>query len=299
MFKNLSKPIIILGFGRSGTSIVADIILNHKSLAYVSNYNAFAPKSKLVNLMRLPFDNKLYKIQGQKKQLNKVSFLNKYTFKNAESYSFLNYVTKRDFGIGFLNDTKLNESEICEMRKKFNQLVKLQLKSRLAFKTTGPSRLKFLHQIFPDAQFIFLKREPLPNISSLLKVGFYQDRKTKLHWKGKNVYSIKELEFAENNKHNPAYIAALQYFKVNQMHNREIEELGIQNQIHTIQYERFVENPEAEITRVLDFVDLNKDKSITSFMQRNKIENRNKPNHVYFGSAEEDKKVENIAKYGL
>jgi len=64
--KKVKNPIIILGFGRSGTSIVADIILKHKDLAYISNYNAIAPSSKLINLMRLPFDNKLYKIQGQK-----------------------------------------------------------------------------------------------------------------------------------------------------------------------------------------------------------------------------------------
>lgn len=299
MYKKLNKPIIIHGFGRSGTSIVADIILNHKSLAYVSNYNAIAPKSKWVNLMRLPFDNKFYKISGQKEQLNKVSMLNKYTFKNAESYSFLNYVTNRDFGKGFLNDTKLNESEIREMRSKFNELVKFQLKSRLAFKTTGPSRLKFLHQIFPDAQFIFVKRKPLPNISSLLKVGFYQDRKTKLHWEGKDIYNAKELEFVNNNKDYPRYIAALQYFKVHQTHYREIEELGIQNQVHTIQYEGFVENPEAEISRALDFVGLDKDSSIASFMHRNKIENRNKSNHIYFGSTEEEKKVEDIAKHGI
>lgn len=297
--KALNKPIIIIGFGRSGTSIVADILLKHNSLAFISNYNAKAPTTKWVNLIRLLFDNKLYKIQGQKKQLNKVSFLNKYTFKNAEAYNFLNVVTNRNFGKRFLNEEVLTTSEIEEIRNKFNDLVKLQFKKRLAFKTTGPSRINFLNQIFPDAYYICVKRKPLPNISSLLNVGFYQDRKTKLHWEGKDVYSKEEVEFVNKSKAYPAYIAALQYYKVHQMHQQEVEALGLQNQVHTIHYERFVENPEDEISRALDFVGLDKDNNIISFMQKNKIENRNKPNHIYFGSVEEDFKIEAIAKYGI
>lgn len=235
----------------------------------------------------------------KKKQLNKVSLLNKYTFKNAEAYRYLNETTQRNFGKSFLNKDILTDGEISNIRRKFNQLLKLQFKSRLAFKTTGPSRLRFLHQIFPDAQYVFVKREPLPNISSLLKAGFYQNRKKNLHWEGDEVYSTAELNFVEKHKDRPEYIAALQYFKVHQIHNQEVNELNLNDRIYTIHYEDFVDNPDRIIASTLEFLGLRNDNRIQHFMAHNRIVNRNKINHTYFGSENEDQKIEYICRYGI
>jgi omega-hydroxy-beta-dihydromenaquinone-9 sulfotransferase len=298
MNKTLNKPIILLGMGRSGTSIVADIILNHQSLSGVSNYHGKYPLNKYVNFIRLLSDNKLYKILGQKQQLNNVNILQKYAYRPSESYDYLNAVMGVDFGKRFLNKIELSDTQIEDIRAHFSQLTKYQFKERLGFKITGPSRIKFLHQIFPNAQYINITRNPLPNLRSLLKVSFYKDRKHQLWWQGEEVYNQNELLFAKENSKHPEFIAALQYYKIRQMHLQEIKLFSLENNVITIKFEDFIKQPEDEIQRILDFTGLKKDRNISKFMKNNKIFNQNKKN-IYFFSKEMDSKIMNIAINGI
>src|SRR5699024_6325817 len=136
----------------------------------------------------------LWQYSGQKDQLNEVPLFKKYIFKPAESYRFWDSVTEKDFVRGFLYREKVSDQKREQIRSLFSGIVKYQNRERLAFKITGPSRLGYLHSIFPDAEFVFIKRKPLPNIRSMLKVDFYQDRKFKLWWHGGDIYSAREQE---------------------------------------------------------------------------------------------------------
>src|ERR1043166_167562 len=91
--KKISKPIIFIGSPRSGSTIISEIILRHPSLAWPSNYQERYPSSPEVNLIRILFENKLWCLQGQKHQLNKVSLINSFLFKPSEAYVFFDYVT--------------------------------------------------------------------------------------------------------------------------------------------------------------------------------------------------------------
>ena len=294
----LIKPLIIIGFGRSGSSIISDIILKNNDLALVSNFRSKYPKNKYIDLIRLVFDNKFYSLRGQKEQLNKVSLLNRFIFKNSESYPFHNYITKVNFGKRFLNKLELTEKQITEIRKGYFNLTKFQFKKRLGFKITGPSRLKYLNQIFPDARYIYVIREPLPNIRSFIKVGFNQDRIHDLWWEGDEIYTKEEIDFVQQNSSQPEYIAALQYFKIHQNHLLEAEFLGIQNKIFTIKYEEFVTNPELKIQEMLNFAELKVDKNIKDFLSKNKIYNQNNNTDFYFSDGL-DKKVLDISLNGI
>lgn len=84
----LERPIIFIGVARAGTSVISEIILQHDDLAVISSYHDKFPNSTLVNFIRPVVDNKLWRINGQKKQLNKVSFGNRYSFKSTEAYNF-------------------------------------------------------------------------------------------------------------------------------------------------------------------------------------------------------------------
>lgn len=241
------------------------------------------------------FDNSLWRVSGQKEQLNKTPLLNKWIFKSAESYSFWDYITDRDFAGDFLYEIEENIERRKSIRLIFANMVKYQNRKRLAFKLTGPARLGYLRSIFPDAKFKYVKREPLPNIRSLLKVGFYQDRKDKLSWSGP--YLEKEqkavAQWAGNNLER---IAALQYYKVNEIYN--LEKASIESQIMEIAYENFIKDPHKEIKRILDFVDLDQDDRIRNYLKHNKIYNRNTIEKYYFSSIM-DKEIENIAVSGI
>ena len=101
----------------------------------------------------------------------------------------------------------------------------------------------------------------------------------------------------QQNKDTPELIAALQYYKINYMHQLEVKELGVAKRVITIKYENFIKQPEKEIDRILTFVSLEKDKSIKKFMSNNEIFNRNKKEDYYF-SKEMDEKVMHIAING-
>lgn len=295
---SLKEPVIIIGFGRSGTSIFADAFFQHPELAFISNYNAKFASSDLVNLIRYLFDNNFWHIVGQKKQLNKVSLINRYAFKPAESYGYLNKLMTSDFGRGFLLGLEEEESRKKEIREKLYKLVMLQGRSRFGLKVTGPSRLGYLNSLFPDAKFIRIKRKPLPNIKSLLKVGFYQGRERSLWWQGDEVYSKCELEFVNENSDKPELIAALQYFKINKIHDQEVARYNLERRVKTFEYETFFNEPKKTLEEALDFVNLQKSKKVDRFLEKNEIYNRNVGGNFYF-SEDMDPEVSRIALFGL
>lgn len=273
--KNISKPIIVIGSGRSGTTIISEILFRHEDLAWPSNYQEKFPSFPAINFARSIFENKLWRMQGQKPQLNKVSKLNKILFKPAEAYNFWEYLTgpKVDFSRGFLIEERPTEKDIKKIRKAFRKLVNYQSKKRLAFKITGPSRIGYLKAIFPDAVFINVVREPLSTINSWLNVDFWQDKgKHQLWWTG--AYTPQEQEWANKNADKPELLAAMQYRKLMEMTEKEITE----HHAHclTIRYEDFVNDAPAVINRILHFAELDTSKSVNEYLSGIKIFNQNK-----------------------
>jgi len=273
--ENITKPVIIIGPGRSGTTIISEIIFRHETLAWPSNYQEKFPSLTEINLLRNFFDNRLWHVLGQKPQLNKVSSFNKFLFKPAEAYHFWEYLTgpRIDFSRGFLIYDRATPEETQKIRCVFNKLIKYQSKSRLAFKITGPSRIGYLKSIFPDAVFINVLREPLPTINSWLNVDFWQDKgKSQLWWKG--AYTLHEEAWALKNSDKPELLAALQYKKLMDVTAMEIEQH--KPKCLTVHYEEFVMHPSQVIKGILDFVGLTHSPFIKKYLQQNKIYNQNR-----------------------
>jgi hypothetical protein len=290
--KKVSKPIIIIGSGRSGTTIISEIIFRHEDLAWPSTYQEKFPAFSSINLVRNIFDNPFWRRLGQKRQLNKVSRFNKILFKPSEAYNFWEHITGKriDFSRGFLLEERASEEEKKKIRSVFSKMVAYQKRKRLAFKITGPSRIGYLTSIFPDALFINIVREPLPTIHSWLKVDFWQNKgKNQLWWTG--AYNEEEINWASNNSENPPLLAALQYKKLNDITKLEIEKHKVK--CLTVRYEDFVLTPEKIIEDILDFCGLPESKLVTEYMKRNKIYNQNKKEVSTF-SKQEDADIEKI-----
>ncbi len=295
----LDKPIIFFGFPRSGTTIISEIIMQHHKLAWVSNFQAKFPNTPSINFLRNLFQNPFWDVRGKKNQLNDVPFFNKYIFKPGESYNFWNTITEREFAKSFLFNIKEHSKRVFISRSFFKKLVRFQNRERLSFKVTGPSRLVYLNSLFPNACFIRIKRDPLPTLRSLLKVGFWNkgDGESKLWWNQEGVYNDEEKIFIQQFKsEEPDLLAALQYYKVDQIHKREQELCGVN--ILEVKYEDFISNPENTIQEILSFVKLEKDKKIDRYFTENKIHNRNKRKE-YFISSELDAQAYSIASEGV
>lgn len=284
-YKELEKPIIFIGTGRSGSSVISEIIMRHKNLAFPSQYQNKYLNNTSINYLRLLFDNALWRVHGQKAQLNKVGFLNRFTFRPVEAYAMWNMLVEPpiSFSRDFLINTRASEESSNKIRHYFYQLVKKQGKIRLSFKITGPSRMEYLLSIFPDAQFVNLTREPIPVISSFLKVGFWESRgKNQLWWRG--AYSEEELEWATQHENNPVALTALQIKKVMDVTQAEIEKC--KPEIMEAGYADFIKNPEKTVENILGFTGLTHDQACFDYLKNNKIINRDKKDEEYFTESE-------------
>ncbi len=277
----LRKPIIFIGNPRSGTSVISEIVMRHKDIGYPSHYQNGFPRNTNINYFRRLFDNRFWRIQGQKKQLNKVNLINRFTFRTGENYPMWRAIVEEhiDFGRDFLLETKAGEENVKFLRKFFNNIVRKQGKERLAFKITGPSRVEYLLSIFPDAQFVRIHRKPIPTISSLLRVNFWKDLGyNKLWWVG--AYTKEEEEWALKHKNDPVALTAFQTKKITEETDKELQKLG--PTVLDIQYSDFVKDPEAIIRTILEYSGLSQDKACFDYFKENKIYNQNKKNEDYF-----------------
>lgn len=270
---DIKKPIIFIGFPRSGTSIISEIIFQHEHLAWPSNYQDKYPNSSLVNRVRPFIDNRFWRFHGQKPQLNKVPWYNRFAFKPSEAYNFWESITGEniDFSRGFLLNTKVEEARKGKIISRFKKIVRFQNRKRLAFKITGPGRISYLNSIFPDAVFIEITREPFATIRSLMKVPFWENKNDRLYWQG--AYTDDEVLEAKKHYDQPALLAAIQYKRIKETIADEKNTSNVN--YHVFDYENFIREPEVIIEKILELTSLPKSKLIDEYLENNKIINRN------------------------
>lgn len=278
----LAKPIIIFGSGRSGTTILSEILFQHEDLAWHNNYQEIFTSTAAINYLRRLWDNKwwrlvrFWKFVGVSKNTrqkfgNTVKLV---VFNPIERYAFWEKITgpRIDFSRGFLLGEKATEEEKNHIRSFLARQVKYQGRKRLIMKFTGPARLEYLTSIFPDAIIISISREPIATVRSWLEVGFWQRMGIdKLWWIG--AYTPEEEAYAETLKGNAPLITAFQYRKLQETTAHEIEKLGL-NVLQT-HYEDFVKDPQAFIKEVMKFAQLPPSKFVDRYMNEMVVSNRN------------------------
>lgn len=268
----LARPVIIFGTGRSGTTIISDIIFQHEDLAWHSNYQELFPNIAAVNYLRRLFDNKYWRRIGMNTQNNK-SLINYFCFRPIERYNFWEAITgpRIDFSRDFLLNQTATPEEKSKMRNFFSKMVSYQKRKRLAFKITGPARMEYLMSVFPDAVFVNVVRDPVSTVRSWLEVSWADQITDQLWWTG--AYDDKELGKAKELSATPALFAAFQYKKIMETTEQEIKKM--KPEIYTVSYEEFVGNPKATISKLLSSVGLKESKFIDDYMEKISVSNRN------------------------
>ena len=273
----LKDPIIFIGPGRSGSTIISEIILAHESLAWPSNYQEYFPRVLAVNLLRPLFDNSLWQFTGEKGQLNRVRFLNNLLPRPAEAFPFWQQITRDeiDFSRGFLLGETAQADERERIRRAVGKIVRWQGRQRFAMKLTGPGRIGYLHSIFPDACFVNVVRDPVATVNSLLKVPFWKELGMhRLWWTG--AYSEAELEAFETFRDDPVAVTAFQLNKVLQTTLAEAE--ACQAKMLTLPYETFVEDPRAGTESLCHFLNLDLSPALQQKLSQTSIHDQNRAN---------------------
>ncbi len=294
----LQKPVILFGSGRSGTTIISEILFQHEDLAWHSNYQEIFPRIPQINYLRRLFENKWWRlvkfwnfvgVSKNTRQKKSKQLINLAIFNPIERYNFWEKVTgpRIDFSRGFLLNTTATEEERTYIRSFLAKQVKYQGRKRLIMKFTGPARLEYLSSIFPDAIFVNIVREPIATVRSWLEVGFWQTKGiNRLWWTG--AYSPQEEREAEKLKNDPALITAFQYKKLMETTAYEIEKLGLQ--VYESHYENFVKDPHTFIHKLMDHMHLPPSKRVDAYLQNIFVANRNERSSKKTAFSDETKK---------
>ena len=270
----LASPVIFIGPGRSGSTIISEIILAHESLAWPSNHQEYLPRTALVNLLRPLFDNRFWRVIGEKGQLNETRFLNCLLPLPAEAFPFWESLTRPgiDFSRGFLLGEVADESEKRRIRKAVARIVAWQGKQRFSMKITGPGRIGYLQSIFPDARFVNVVRDPVATVRSLLTVPFWKDLGMhRLWWTG--AYSEDEIARFESLKSDPIAATA---FQVNKVLQTTLMEAQTSNaKLLTVLYEDFVADPTATVEDICSFLNLSVSTTLQEKLRQTAVHDQN------------------------
>lgn len=278
----LEKPIIVIGSGRSGTTIISEIIFQHEDLAWHSNYQEIFVFTPLINLVRRIFDNRFWRLKNFYKYVGRskknTSVIDLLLFNPIERYNFWEYITGKriDFARGFLLNEKATEDETRRIRSFLSKQVKYQHRKRLIMKFTGPARLEYLSSIFPDAIIVNVIRDPVTTVRSLLAVNFWKRMGIdKLWWRG--AYTKNEIAYAETIKNKPALITAFQYKKIRETTQQEIKKLKLN--VYECRYEDFVKDPVNFVNLLMQFMQLPESKNVNAYLKRVVIKDPDESNN--------------------
>jgi hypothetical protein len=271
---NLTKPVIFIGPGRSGSTIISEFIMVHEDLAWPTNYLEFFPKADWTNHLRKVFDNDYWSLTGEKGQINRTKMLNDCLPRPAEAYPFWERLTRKEinFSRGFLLKEIALDYEKEHIRSTFSSLISSQKRKKLAIKITGPGRISYLKSIFPDAIFINIVRDIDRTVNSFLNVPFWKDLgMNKIWWTG--AYSNSDIEFYKTIQHDPKESTEFQIRKIINTTKKEAEQCNAR--MITIQYEDFIKNPSDVVNLILNFADLPRSSQVSHKLNHSAVHNRN------------------------
>ncbi|UJA19993.1 sulfotransferase [Thermoleophilia bacterium SCSIO 60948] len=156
-------PLIIVGTGRCGSTLLHRLLAEHEQLAWISPYNEVMPERTslgvLSNLYRLPLSTRVRHAKVFPKPYEAYRFWEHYMpgFSRRESP---------------LEASDVPEEGARRVRVAADRLVRAQGGRRLLVKVTGWSRMAYFDRVFPGATFIHLKRDPRSVVSSWMQAGW-------------------------------------------------------------------------------------------------------------------------------
>lgn len=268
MKRSVDRPIFFVGMPRSGTTMVFEALAAHRSLAWLSNYSNRIPWLPEVTLIHRVFGRRL----GRKDQDGTMSALGRIFPEPSETYAVWERFFGREFSYSFLLERRPTGTEAQRCRDYMSRLIAAQGRDRLSVKFTGPPRAAFLRVAFPDAVFVNIVREPRAVVASLLSVDFWRERG--LHqpfWDGG--LTKDDLANVSDRSNTPVALAALQYRAVARA--TEMEFAGRESSVITVEYERFIQEPHAEMERILSHASLPASSDVSAHLRSHRYRNMN------------------------
>ena len=189
----IQKPIFIVGIGRSGSTLFHRLFCKHPQVAWLSVLCEFFPGK--------PWLNKVYlKIIDYPLIPNVFNPI----IKPQECYRFWEYYNKgfrRPFRDLVAEDVTVNTKKRITAAL---SAIHTKKRKRLVAKVTGWPRIRYLLELFPDAQFIHVVRDPRAVVYSIINMDWWWG------WRGPQNWRWGELDASQKkewDKYNRSFIA--------------------------------------------------------------------------------------------
>jgi len=230
----MKPPIFVIGSGRSGTTLLYNILTGHEDLAWVSNLSN-----------RLPM---IPAIVGASR-FNKLRSLHRVFQPAMETIEGYNHIGLDRSTIPWDPSKNVVTNQLAEKtRNYFEAHCRAWRREQLVSKNTSNStRIHLLDEIFPDARYVHIHRHPYSVISSLLNVGFWSD--LDLWWSDKTPQQL-ELAGAD-----AIEVAAEHWNRQMQAILASADTLP-ESRFIQLSYEDLVSSPETVCEKILNFLDL-------------------------------------------
>jgi hypothetical protein len=291
----VEPPVFIIGFWRSGTTFLHNLLSFDKQFAYVSTFQGIFPNhllwhkwwlEKIINLLmpkRRPIDLMELNLDYPQEEeiamgnLQRLSFYNFFYFPQ----SFHEYV---DEALLFNN---IDDREIKQWKESYQKLIaKAIIKSNgQRFLSKSPSntfRINKILELFPDAKFIYLNRNPYKVLTSF------------------NLFMtevIKGVGFQDFNKQKHIENICDLYTKMLYSYDIDREQIDPENLIE-LKYEDFVADPMKHLERIYNQFKLNGFSENKSVFAEQVVDKQNHTSSRYRIDAEIKQFInENLAGY--
>jgi hypothetical protein len=261
--ESITRPIFVVGSGRSGTTLLFRFLSGHPDLAWVSGLS-----NKFPRWPQLSVFNRLPTPKSKSPTLRRIFALIR---PNSEASSVYDYC-----GISSLfqqKESTLTESDVSDFsRKQLRRIVRTHMKwmgkPRFINKNTANTmRVRYINEIFPDSIFIHIIRDGYAVSNSLNNVNWWPD--LQLWWLGKT-----PREWAEENDGNPLELCAMHW-------KHQVEQILVNktwlspHQYFECRYEDLVGDPSKLLQEILSFCGLGWMGKFESHLINIPVDNRN------------------------
>lgn len=271
----LHQPLIFIGPPRAGVSFISDIVFHHEALCWLDENFEKHPDSY--------FQHKLFHFTSKFRSFvpkSAPSSLLHYFAKElaptpSEALSFWDDITHEDidFFRGFAWKQHASPIEIAVIREILSKRVRISKKQKLSLRFTGPSKIKWLKSIFPDAQFVQVIRDPAATVHSIISTQMWEYQgKHMLWWRG--AYSEEDLAQYDALRGDAVASTAFQLNKLLQTTQQEALELKID--MLQVNYEDFITNPKETLNTIFSYAHLPDDERVHCALSKKEIKNSNK-----------------------
>lgn len=260
---NIVKPIFIVGNGRSGSTIFHRVFAEHPAVAWLSSRlcNRFPHRPAVNRWLMQAIDQPL---SGR--------FLRR-RFQTGEGYAFWEYYCK-----GFSEPYRdLVAQDVTHKVKRTVPQALAQIltpkRHRLLLKITGWPRIGFLQEIFPDARFIHIRRDPRAVVNSLLDIDWWAGWRGPQGWRAGELTPAQRALWEESGRSFVA-LAALEVQILEAAMTRTKPHVP-PTQLMEIDYETFCLDPAGVMQEVVDFCDLAWSAQFAAAIGRHRVESSN------------------------